>query len=232
MKTTGYTLAAALLLCAALPRAQAGLFNQIPSCYTASHYTLRSSPPQRLLYVLIDQAAPLGPSLQKSVIENINHALGPGTEFVISEFSRATTHHYLRPLYTGIIESPLTARERDHVPMNSLSGFDRCMRDQAIYALRMADTTAQRAMGAAAGGAAQANDILFSLQEVAPAIADDPAAQKVLFLVTDGIEDSKLGNFSQGVADPGRMVQAVRKAGLMPNFGGARVFVLGAGVSP
>ena len=58
MHTRGFALTAALLLlCAAIPRAQAGLFNQIPCCYTASHYTFRSAPPQRLFYVLIDQAA-------------------------------------------------------------------------------------------------------------------------------------------------------------------------------
>ena len=220
-----------LLLGAAVP-ADAALVNQIPSCYAASHYSFASAPPKRLLYVLIDQAGALSPALQKSVIDNINHALGPATKFVIAEFSRATNNHYLQVLYTGIIESPMSATERDNVPMNSLGGFNSCMRGQALYALHMADTTAERVLQSAAAGPNQANDILFSLKTVAPVIAEDAAAEKVLFLVTDGFENSSFANFDAGVPSPARMLQQARVQGLLANFGGARVFVLGAGLSP
>lgn len=223
---------AVLLLTSVATRAEAGLVNQIPSCYTASHYSFASAPPRRLLFVLIDQAGELSPALQKSAIDNINHALGPATKFVIAEFSRTTTHHYLHVLYTGIIESPMSPAERDNVPVSSLAGFDSCMRGQAMYALHMADTTAQRALQSATGAANQPNDILYSLQTVAPVIAQDTAREKVLFLVSDGFENSSFANFSAGVAHPARMLQKARAAGLLANFGGARVFVLGAGITP
>ena len=220
-----------LLLSAAAP-AQASLVNQIPSCYAASHYSFASAPPKHLLYVLIDQAGTLSPALQKSVIDNINHALGPDTKFVIAHFSRTTNNHYLRVLYTGIIESPMSSAERDNVPVNSLGGFNSCMRGQALYALHMADTTAEHALQSASGAANQPNDILFALKTVASVIAQDGAPKKVLFLVTDGFENSSFANFSAGIANPAHMLQKVRAQGLLPNFGGARVFVLGAGISP
>lgn len=221
-----------LLVTALASPAEAGLVNQIPSCYAASHYSFASAAPKHLLYVLIDQAGALSPALQKSVIDNINHALGPATKFVIAEFSRTSTHHYLRVLYTGVIESPMSAAERNNVPINSLGGFNDCMRGQAGYALRMADTTAQRALQSATGTANQPNDILYSLKTVAPVIAQDTAPEKVLFLVTDGFENSSFANFSAGVPNPAQMLQRARTEGLLTNFGGARVFVLGAGISP
>ena len=232
MQTRSRAALGILLLAALAPSAEAGLVNQIPSCYAASHYSFASAPPQRLLYVLIDQAGALSPALQKSVIDNINHALGPATKLVIAEFSRTTTHHYLRVLYTGIIESPMSAAERDNVPVNSLGGFNGCMRGQAMYALRMADTTAQRVLQSATGAVNQPNDILYSLKTVAPVIAQDTAPEKVLFLVTDGFENSSFANFGAGVPNPAQMLQRARVQGLLANFGGARVFVLGAGISP
>ena len=232
MRTSWFAAPAALMpLAAALP-ADASLVNQIPSCYAASRYRFASAPPRHLLYVLIDQAGRLSPALRKSVLDNINHALGPATKFVIAQFSRITNKHYLRVLYTGIIESPMSSAERDNVPVNSLGGFNSCMRGQAQYALHMADTAAERALQSASGAANQPNDILFALKTVAPVIAQDGAAKKVLFLVTDGFENSSFANFSAGIADPGHMLQQVRAQGLLANFGGARVFVLGAGISP
>lgn len=232
MRTSWLAAPVALMLLAAASPAEASLVNQIPSCYTASHYRFASASPRHLLYVLIDQAGQLSASLQKSVIDNLNHALGPATKFVIAEFSRTTTHHYLRVLYTGIIESPMTAAERDNVPVSSLAGFDGCMRGQAMYAVRMADTTAEHALQTATGGANQPNDILVSLMTVAPVIAQDPAREKVLFLVTDGLENSSFANFTHGISDPAQMLQRARAKGLLANFAGARVFVLGAGIAP
>jgi hypothetical protein len=232
MSTRWCTVPAVLLLLGAAAPAEAALVNQIPSCYAASHYSFASAPPRHLLYVLIDQVGQLSPALQKSVIDNINHALGPATKFVIAEFSRTTNNHYLHVLYTGIVEGPMSAAERANVPVSSLSGFDSCMRGQAMYAVHIADTTAQRALQSAAGGANEPNDILFSLKTVAAVIAQDRATKKVLFLVTDGFENSSFANFSAGVPNPTRMLQQARAQRLLANFGGARVFVLGAGLSP
>ena len=225
-------LAGMLLLMLGLPCARAGLVNDIPSCYAASHFSFSSPPPNRLLYVLIDQATPLSPALQKSVIDNINHALGPATKFVIAEFSRTSNSHYLQVLHTGIIESPMTPSERSNVPVNALGGFDNCMRDQAFFAIHMADTTAQQILQAATGAPNQPNDILLALKTVAPVIAQDPARQKVLFLVTNGFENSSFAHFASGNLNPEQMLQQARTQGLLANFGGAQVFVLGAGITP
>ncbi|MHB1950721.1 MAG: hypothetical protein ACYCQK_04530 [Acidiferrobacteraceae bacterium] len=228
-----FTLFGALMLLAlGVSQARAGLVNDIPSCYAASHFTFSSPPPDRLLYVLIDQAAPLSPALQKSVIDNINHVLGPATKFVIAEFSRTSNNHYLQVLHTGIIESPMTPSERNNVPVNALGGFDNCMRDQAFFAIHMADTSAQQILQSATGTPNQPNDILLALKTVAPVIAQDPARQKVLFLVSNGFENSSFAHFASGTFNPEQMLQQARTQGLLANFGGAQVFVLGAGITP
>lgn len=222
----------AVLTVLGLQPARAGLVNDIPSCYAASHYTFASAPYTRLLYVLIDQVGPLSPALQHSVVSNINGALGPGTKFVIAAFSGSSAHRYLHVLHTGIIESPMTAAERGNVPVSSLDGFNSCMRDQAMFAVRMADTSAAQILQSAGAAPGAPNGILDALRTVAPVIAQDPAQQKVLFLVTDGIENSSFADFAASGFSAQQMLAKARAQGLIANFGGAQIYVLGAGYAP
>ena len=218
------------------PLAQAGLVNDLPSCYAASHFRFQGPPYTHLLYVLIDQTMKLNPTLQKSTIDNINRALGPGTKFAIAEFSANTGDHYLNVLHTGVIENPMTASERDNVPVNKLSGFDACMHDQTLFAIHMADSTVQAILRTATSAPNQPNDILFALKTVSAVVAKDPAKQKVVFLVSNGLENSSFDSFDEGTGirniNPEQELAKARASGLLANFGGARVFVLGAGSLP
>ena len=222
---------AALALSCAAP-SLAGLVNDVPSCYAANHFTFQSAAPDKLIYVLIDQTVQIDPTLQQSVISNINRMLGPQTKFVVAEFSAFSQGRYLNVLNTGIIEAPLTQDESGNVPMSQLPNFHSCMNGQAQFSVALADKAATGAMQGATSALDQ-SDIMSALQNVSSAIKADPAKEKVLFLVTDGLENSSVTSFyAHHVVkkiDPATELQKAKSANLIGDFGGAKVFVLGAG---
>lgn len=228
----------ALTLCLAVgfsSQADAGLVNDVPSCYTASHYKFISAPYTRLIYVLIDQTVQLDPTLQQSVIDNINRAIGPGTKFVITEFSAFSQGRYLNVLHTGIVENPMTADERNNVPITSLRGFNDCMRGQAQFSLRMADQTASQVIKSSTSSLDQ-SDIMQALKTVSAAIRQDPAKDKIVFVATDGLENSSATSFyaSGTVRDinPQAEFAKAKSNDMLGNFGGAKVYVLGGAIMP
>ncbi|OZB55436.1 MAG: hypothetical protein B7X43_01000 [Thiomonas sp. 15-63-373] len=212
--------------------AHAGLVNDVPSCYAANHFKFQSAAPDKLIYVLIDQTVQLDPNLQQSVISNLNRMLGPKTKFVVAEFSAFSQGRYLNVLNTGIIEAPMTQDESSNIPLRQLPNFKSCMDGQAKFSVALADKAANTAMQGATSSLDQ-SDIMSALQNVSSAIKSDPAKDKVLFLVTDGLENSSVSSFYANhivrKIDPAAELQKAKAADLMGDFGGAKVFVLGAG---
>lgn len=215
--------------------AYAGLVNDVPSCYAANHFPFKSASHQRLIYILVDQTVMLDPQLQQSVIRNINRMLGPGTKFVIAEFSAFSQNRYLNVLHTGIIEYPLSKDEAGNVPMSQLPSFNACMNGQARYSIQLVDKSTQQAMDAASSSLDQ-SDILGALKTVSISIRSDPAQRKVLFLVSDTLENSTVMSlyYHHTIAkiDPTKAILKVKSSDMFGDFGGAKVYVLGAGILP
>ncbi|MDA8416726.1 MAG: hypothetical protein M0Z78_06635 [Betaproteobacteria bacterium] len=229
-------LAFALLVTLVSPvPAFAGLVNDVPSCYDANHYRFASRPYTKLAYILVDQTVALDPGLQKEAIDNATHLMGPGTKFVVAEFSAFSQQHYLDVINTGIIESPMTQDEHDNVPVHSLASFDVCMKGQAGFSLGMIRKDMAAIMSSASDTLAK-SDIMMALKSISETVAKDSAKQKVVFVVTDGLENSSVTSFyaHDGVRliDPETEIGKARANNMMGNFGGARVYIIGAGVMP
>lgn len=219
---------------ASLP-AFAGLTNDVPSCYAANHYRFSSAPYTRLAYILVDQTVVLDPQLQQEAINNALHLLGPGTKFVVAEFSAFSQQRYLDVINTGVIESPMTRNERDNVPVHSVASFDSCMKGQAGFSIGMVKKDMVSAMSAASDTLAQ-SDIMMALKSISGVVAKDPAKQKVVFVVTDGLENSSITSFyahaGVRIIDPDKELGKAKSSHMMGDFGGADVYVMGAGVMP
>jgi len=225
--------AAGLLL--SMTQAHAGLVNDVPSCYAANHLPYQSAAPDKLVYVLIDQTVLLDPTLQQSVISNINGMIQPGSKFVIAEFSAFSQGRYLNVLHTGIVEAPLTDAQKGNIPISRLPAFQTCMHEQAQFAIHMADQTARDAMQASTSSLDQ-SDILSALKMVSAVIQQDPAQHKVLFAVTDGLENSSVTSFyahnTARLINPKLEFDKAKAAGTVGDFGLASVYVLGGAMMP
>lgn len=228
-------IAALLLSMMVAGPAQAGLVNDVPSCYAASHYDFKSAPYTRMVYILVDQTVALDPELQHEAVVNATHLLGPNTKFVIAQFSAFSENRYLDVINTGVVEGPMTHDQRNNVPVSSLRNFDSCMQGQARYSIGMVAKAMKSAMKDATDTLAQ-SDIMMALKSVAPAVAQDTAKQKIVFVVTDGLENSSVSSFylHHGVRliDPAKELAKAKSNSMLGNFGGASVYMMGVGVMP
>jgi len=227
--------AAVAVMLAATSQAFAGLVNDVPSCYAANHFKFKSSDYSRLAYILVDQTVILDPELQREAMNNAIRLLGPGTKFVVAEFSAFSQNRYLDVLNTGIIENPMTKEERDNVPVRTLGPFDNCMTGQARFSISLVEKAMKSAMQDSTDTLAQ-SDIMMALKTVSEAVAKDPAKQKVVFVVTDGLENSSVTSFyvRHGVRriDPSKEMDKAEANHMIGNFGGASVYMMGVGVMP
>lgn len=215
--------------------AYAGLVNDVPSCYEANGIRPFSTPYDNLIYVLLDQTVQLDQELQKSVLDNTRRLMQPGTKFVIAEFSAFSQEHYLTVLHTGIIENPIPPSNLGDVVISKLRPFLNCLREQVVFAARMALETEHQIMESSASSLHH-SDILQALKTVAGAVAQDSAKNKAVFVVTDGVENSSVTSFyardSVRLIDPSTEIAKAKAADLFSDFGGARIYVLGGGVMP
>ena len=214
---------------------QAGLISNIPSCYRAFHLSAPGHPYNKLVYVLIDQTVLLNRNLEKSVIENLNRMIRPGTKIAIAEFSSFSQGHYLQVLHTAIVERPLPKLAYGNIPLTQVSQIKSCFVDQRAYAIKLLDSAAMRVMKSSSFSLAH-SDIMSALKMVSKSIRQDPAQNKILIVVSDGLENSSLMTFYANNAvrgfNPKIELEAARKANLFGNFGGARVYVIGGAMIP
>lgn len=211
----------------------AGVANDIPSCYTASKIGIPSPPPGVELFVLIDQTTPLDANLQNAVLENVGSLVRPGTAFVIGSFSSFGQGRYLEILTAGTLESPIAEKTRDDIGVKLLRNFDTCMQGQLDYGRKAAAAALNKAF---VGGSAELarSDVMSSLKELSNRVRQSVARDKVVFVVSDMLENSSISSFYANrnvrALDPAVELKKAENAQQLGDFSGARVFVLGAGL--
>ena len=214
--------------------AGAGLVNDVPSCYTA--YRLKTPPkPDKLFYVLIDQTVQLDPTLQKSVLNNIGRMIQPSSRFVIAEFSAFSQGRYLQVLNTGIIEQPLDEASYDDIAITKAPAIRACFGKQSAFARNMIVGAARKIMAGATSDLAQ-SDIMAALLDVGEVLHAAPEPDKVLFLVSDALENSSVTSFyaNNGVRDINAEAEMgkAKAAQLVGDLAGTKVYMLGSGLMP
>lgn len=223
-----------VLSCALLSASvSAGVANDIPSCYAASKIGIPSTSPDMELFVLVDQTTPLDANLQNAVLENVGRLVRPGTAFVVGSFSSFGQGRYLEILTAGTLESPIADKVRDDIGVKILRNFDTCMRDQLDYGRKTAAAALNRAL---AGGSAELarSDVMSSLKELSNRVRQSAAHDKVVFIVSDMLENSSISSFYANrnvrALDPAVELKKAENAQQIGDYSGARVFVLGAGL--
>ncbi len=215
--------------------ATAGLVNDVPSCYAAAHIDPPAKPYTHLIYILMDQTVKLPPALEQSAVDNALRMLTPGTKFVVAEFSAFSQGHYLQVVHTGIIEMPLAKSRIGSTPMVAARHLNACLGMQYGFAKKMVATTMASIMKNSTSSLDQ-SDIMMAMKTVSSAVASDPASQKVLFAITDGLENSSVTSFYRDgtvrIINPTAEISKAEKNQLMGNFGGASVYVLGGAIMP
>ena len=220
------------LLASAAPAWAAG--EGIPSCYAANPKAELPVPtPQLELFVLVDQTTPLDASLQASVREQVGRLVQPGAAFTVASFSSYGQGRYLEVLAGGALEVAIPDDKRNSIGTKVLREFDACLKGQLNYGRNLAATGLNKALGGLSTEYAK-SDVMGSVRELAQRIRESRAQEKVLFLVSDMLENSGITSFyaNKNVRklDVAAELKKAEAANMLADLGGARVYVLGAGL--
>lgn len=224
-----------LTLLAALvaPFVHAGVGNDIPSCYTANKLNIAVPAVDVELFVLIDQTTPLDSALQDAVRENAGRIVKQGSAFVIASFSSFGQGRYMLVESTGTLEQSIPEQIRSDISVKLLKNFDACMKGQIDFGRKTAAAAINKALSGSSPDLAK-SDIMGSLKELSSRVKTSRAKDKVVFVVSDMLENSSITTFYANknvrVIDPTAEFKKAEAAQMIGDFGGARVFVLGAGL--
>ena len=224
-----------ILLCTALS-AFAVTHNSIKSCYDLAKIEGKNTVINKELFVFIDQTTPLDEELKQSVIQNSVANVNYGNAFTVAKFSAFVQGNYAGVVNSAQLDWPLKEDIRNDTPKKLLQGYDKCMKAQVGYAKKTLDDSISQTFGATTNTIVR-SDILKSLQELAKnTVKTSTAKQKTVFIVSDMLENSSITSFyyKNGVKkiDPASELKIVEANKMLADFGGANVYVLGAGLVP
>ncbi len=228
--TTRLASAATLLLLSA----GAVAANAVPSCYRATGLQAPAIPPDRELFILIDQTTIFDETLKRTAEENVVGFLGPNSSYQVIVFSAFSQGRYTTPVIQGTIEPAFPVKARDSVSERRLAALDKCLAAQQPWAERQVVEVMGRSFAQASPDLAK-SDILAAIRDVALAMAASPAKRKVLFLVSDMLENSSITSFygpggRVRLVAPERELALTAKADMFAQLTGATVDVMGAGL--
>jgi len=207
--------------------------NVVPSCSALARIEGHAAPAEVEIFVAVDQTTPFDAKLKQQIADNVRPFLVPGKAFTVFEFSAFVQGHYVSVLTSGQIEAPLDPAKRDDIPKQALMKFDQCLE----AAPKHAAAAVGKALKAAFEGSSteiRKSDIIGSLKEISGRVKQSSAKDKIVFVASDMLENSSISSFylknSVMKIDPDQEMKKVAANQMFGDFGGARVFVLGAGL--
>lgn len=212
--------------------AVAGNADAIPTCYNGK------IPAQKVatdteIFVVIDQTTLFDNGLKQSIADNVRSFLKPGNAFSVTQFSAFTQGHYTNVLVSGKLDPELAKIARDDVSKPVLSKFDQCMAAQPRSAGQLVGGAMKAAFSDSSGDIAK-SDVFASLKDISGKVRQSSAQHKVVLLASDMLENSSITSFYAQHAvrqiNPEKELKLVADNQLFGDFGGARVFVIGAGL--
>lgn len=225
--------AAAMLLSSA---ALAGQTDAIHTCYDKSIQSDAGALDTEL-FVAIDQTTLLDQRLKQLVADNIKPFLLPNMGFAILTFSAYTQGHYTEVLTSAKLDAPLDASKRNDIPKLALAKFDQCFTHQPQQAAQLVGNALRSAYDGTTSEIAK-SDVLASIKSISSLVQNSKAHNKIVLLVSDMLENSSISSFyaDKGLSvrkiDPTKEMKLVEENQLIADFGGARLYVIGAGILP
>jgi hypothetical protein len=211
----------------------AEVVTSIPSCYAFFKMQPPSKTPDTELIVLIDQTVILDESLKRSLYDNALRQIAPGSTFIVLKFSAFSQGRYMDVLTQGTLEPLLPQGARDLIGVRTLAKLDTCLQRQDAYGRKLVGDAIKNATDGSSATLAR-SDIMGALRETSRIAATSNAKRKIVLVVSDMLENSAVSSFyahnNVRNVDPQRELRKAIDAGMIGNFGGANVYVLGAGL--
>lgn len=225
-------LAALALAFAAAAPAQAR-DGDVPSCYAANRMAEPVPLPRRAVFLLIDETTLLNQSLQASAWQAVAPLVAPGTELTVVRFSAYSQSRYTSTVFSGLVEEGVAEGDRHAIGVKKLRQFDECLAGQRGFVVKKLQAAMAQGFSGASVDLAK-SDVLAAMSDVSVSVRASRAAQKIVVVVSDMLENSTVSSFYERngmrAIDPAAEMGRVRKAGLLGDFDNARIWVMGAGL--
>ncbi|WP_426195924.1 hypothetical protein [Massilia sp. DWR3-1-1] len=222
---------AAALLCGS---ACAAVEDAVPSCYDHK-LGVTAAASSTELFILVDQTTLFDATLQQQVADNVRLFMGPGNAFSIMTFSAFSQGRYAQVVSAGNIEAAIGAGLRDDISKPLLNKFDACAKRQPQIAMQAIGTALRTAFAGANPDLAK-SDVMASFKSMSSRVKNSPASRKIVLIASDMLENSSVSSFYDGKGmsvknvDPAREIKLAADNDLFGDFGGARIYVIGAGL--
>jgi len=224
------------IMCAALlcGHAWAGTEDVVPSCYD---HRLGVTPVQASteLFVLVDQTTVFDTTLQQQVADNIRPFMVADKAFSVLTFSAFAQGRYAQVLSAGTIEPGIAPAARDDISKPLLAKFDACQKRQPQFAMQAIGAALRAAFNGSSPDLAK-SDVMASLKSISTRVKKSTAREKVVLIASDMLENSSITSFYDGKGTAVRQIDVARELKLagdndmFGDFGGAKVYVVGAGL--
>lgn len=212
--------------------AVAGNANAIQTCYNEK-MPMQKAATDTEIFLVIDQTTMFDGGLKQSIADNVRSFLKPGNAFSVMQFSAFTQGHYTDVLASGKLDPVLAKVARDNVSKPVLNKFDQCMATQPRSAGQLVGGAMKTAFGGSSSDIAK-SDVFSSLKDISGKVRQSAAQHKVVLLASDMLENSSITSFYANQAvrqiNPEKELKLVADNQLFADFGGARVYVIGAGL--
>ncbi|MFP1869571.1 hypothetical protein [Lonsdalea quercina] len=225
----------ALLLLGISAVSSAAPRNDIPSCYDYAHMAqYRPAETGRELVIIVDQTVTVPLELKKSTWSQVLRFVQPGDRVLLYQFSALLQDNYMKRVFDGRLEMPfIDKKTRNGIGMDSLKSLDACLvQQQQFFAKTLGGHMA--ASFADSQTRIAKSEILDSLKHIASDLQHTPSSQTTILLISDMLENSDFDSFYRQQAirelSPQDELQRVTRQGLLADFGGANVYVAGAGL--
>ncbi|WP_127471680.1 hypothetical protein [Thiomicrorhabdus aquaedulcis] len=203
----------------------------LPSCTTL--VKLPQTAPHTLLSVMIDQTTLVDSNLMAKFANIADQALSPNSEVRVYTFSAFSQGQYFTQMLSGQIDGALSDDERYTLPKKTLKTYDQCLAQQQPAVRYQLNKTIHNAMTGARADLAK-SDILDSLKQAADTLKQSSAGSKNLLIFSDMLENSAITSFyarnTVRTIDVQKELNLIEKANLFADFGGANVYIMGAGL--
>lgn len=185
--------------------------------------------------LLVDRTTQFPPDVRQAIEEQIVALATPGTRLTVGSFSTYSNDTHAGIDFETFIEPDFPANDRNDYPMGALRKLDDCLSERT--------TEEGAAVRAAANIALQAylpdgqrSDVAASIKQFGQRLGGDGGHRRILILASDMLENSSVTSFYSGgamrVIDIDQELAKVEQRQLVAQLGGARVYVIGAGLIP
>jgi hypothetical protein len=225
----------AAILCGALTPAVGAEADHIgQDCYATTRITAPKSPLNASIFVFIDETTIFDDRLKQEAIDKATDFLAENRGFAVGRFSAFVQGRYADITAAGRIQPNLTDDQRYVLPRTQIRDFDICYARQVAEVRRGIGEAMLTIMNNATAEIIR-SDIMTSLQGFSKAVLADTSTRKVVFVVSDMLENSSIASFYDkgglgSVSDD--VIRQAAKAHAFGDFGGAEVYVLGAAMIP